>query len=116
MTTNGESATNWLKEQGEATSPERLQKIRNNIASQLEESSPDDQQHIGLLEALDVMDDYLINKNATVVSNSESISLTDRLPLCDNTTSLPPPLLTEDEKKQRFKTLLSTGKLPSVIS
>ncbi|MCK5894559.1 MAG: hypothetical protein KAG53_09195 [Endozoicomonadaceae bacterium] len=115
MATNGESATNWLKEHGETTAPERLRKIRNSIASQLEENSPDDQQHIELLEALDVMDDYLINNNAAVVNNRESASLTDLLPLCDNTTA-PSPRLTEDEKKQRFKTLLNTGKLPSIIS
>lgn len=120
MTTNGESATKWLKEQGESATPERLQKIRDSIAIRLEEASLNDQQHIDLLEALDVMDSYLINKDViskevAVVGNSDSVSQLDLSPLCENITPRP-PLLEENEKQQRFRTLLKTGNLPPVIS
>lgn len=115
MTTNGESATKWLKEQGESASPERLQKIRDSIAIRLEEASLNDQQHLDLLEALDVMDSYLISKEVAVAGNSESASQLDLSPLCENITPRP-PLLAENEKQQRFRTLLKTGNLPPVIS
>jgi len=101
MATNGESAAQWLSEHGETTPVERLQQIRDNIAAKLEDDIRDDEQHVGLLEALDVMDSYIINKEAlSTGDNSDAAS----------------PTLPEEERKKRFSELLKIGKLPPVIS
>ncbi len=115
MATNGESAAQWLSEHGETTPLERLQQIRDNIATRLEDGKLDDEQHIGLLEALDVMDSYIITKE-TSTTGSNPIDITpDLSPLCDNS-AVASPIMPEEERKKRFSELLKTGKLPSVIS
>ncbi|WP_345198758.1 hypothetical protein [Kistimonas scapharcae] len=114
MATNGESAAQWLSEHGETTPVERLQQIRDNIAAKLEDNIQDEQ-HIGLLEALDVMDSYIISKEALTTDNSPIDIRPDLSPLCDNRAATSPGL-SEEEKKKRFNELLKTGKLPPVIS
>ncbi len=115
MATNGESAAQWLSEHGETTPLERLQQIRDNIATRLEDGKLDDEQHVGLLEALDVMDSYIIAKE-TSTTGSNSIGIApDLSPLYDNSADVS-PILPEEEKKKRFNELLKAGKLPPVIS
>ncbi|WP_211829085.1 hypothetical protein [Kistimonas asteriae] len=115
MATNGESAAQWLSEHGETTPVERLQQIRDNIAAKLEDDIRDDEQHVGLLEALDVMDSYIISKEALSTGDSPIDIAPDLSPLCDNSDAAS-PTLPEEERKKRFSELLKTGKLPPVIS
>ena len=115
MATNGESAANWLKAHGESAPLERLQQIRDNIAAKLEDNAQTDEQHLGLLEALDVMDTYIMGKETMTRPVDELLAAPDLSPLCGSDVAAS-PVLSDDEKKKRFVELLKTGSLPPVIN
>ncbi len=108
MATNGESARKWLKENGEQVTEQRIVQIRDNLVkkinllSETSEDIPD--AHQGLLEALDVMDDWL---QQTAQGGSADSSTLDCGALVEEP-SVPVPLLSPEEKRQRFRKLLES--------
>ncbi|MGI9280614.1 MAG: hypothetical protein ACR2PX_13480 [Endozoicomonas sp.] len=110
MATNGESARRWLEENQDKVSLERIRQIRDNISDKLQDLDESDESYPGFLEALDVMDNHLLQEEQeSPVTESESISL-DLGPLIPQADS-EPPQLTAQEKKLKFQQLLKTGKL-----
>ncbi|WP_062260426.1 hypothetical protein [Endozoicomonas arenosclerae] len=110
MATNGESARRWLEENQEKVSLERIRQIRDNISSKLQNLDESDDTYTGLLEALDVMDNHLLQEEqASPTPEPESVSL-DLGPLIPQTDA-EAPQLSAAEKKLKFQQLLKTGKL-----
>ncbi len=110
MATNGESARKWLKDNKEQASEQRIVQIRNNLVKKIDllaESGEDmSDEYQGLLEALDVMDDWL--QQAVPETPAES-SFLDYSTLVAEATE-PAPLLSPEEKRQRFQDLLKSSK------
>ncbi|WP_422133045.1 hypothetical protein [Endozoicomonas sp. ALD040] len=110
MATNGESAKRWLEENQDKVSVERIRQIRDNISNKLQDLDESDEAYPGLLEALDVMDNHLLQQEGdTPAPESESASL-DLGPLVPQS-DLPTPQLSAQEKKLKFQQLLKTGKV-----
>ena len=111
MATNGSSARQWLAENGSSASPEQLLRIRNAIANkldQLPEGHPDED---GLLEALDVMDEWQDSRNQPNPASSSLNTSDAPAPVLDTSPLTPDvapaPQLSPDEKRTRFQELLS---------
>ncbi len=112
MATNGASARQWLADKGQQASPQELMRIRDAIASKLDNLGEDHPDEPGLLEALDVMDAFIEGDKspepeaANLSHDSSSVAL-DTGPLVAD---LPPAeALSEEEKRQRFQTILKSG-------
>ncbi|WP_257294719.1 hypothetical protein [Endozoicomonas sp. YOMI1] len=113
MATNGESARQWLQQNREQISEERILQIRSNLVKKINQmADPEDltvsDEHQGLLEALDVMDNWL-QERATPQETAEEASALDYSPLIQEP-SEPAPQLTQEEKLRRFQNLLKTTK------
>ncbi|KEQ18673.1 hypothetical protein [Endozoicomonas numazuensis] len=110
MATNGESARRWLEENQDKVSLERIRQIRDSISSKLQDLNESDETYPGLLEALDVMDNHLLQEDQEPPTpESEPVSL-DLGPLVSHADA-EAPQLTAQEKKLKFQQLLKTGKL-----
>ena len=116
MATNGESARQWLAEKGSKASPEELLRIRTAIASKLDTIPEDHPDEAGLLEALDVMDDWMEKGKVTATAaeplgtpvDDASAPTLDTSPLVPD---LPPAeVLSKEEKQARFQALLEKAK------
>ena len=112
MATNGESARKWLDENAELVSEQRVVQIRSNLAKKIDllaESGGDmSDEYQGLLEALDVMDDWLQQGGTTQEAPAQPSDL-DYRGLIEEP-SEPAPLLSPEEKRQRFQNLLKASK------
>ncbi|WP_257280018.1 hypothetical protein [Endozoicomonas sp. ISHI1] len=109
MATNGESARRWLEENQDKVSLERIRQIRDNLSNKLQAVDESDGTYPGLLEALDVMDNYLLQEEGEATapeSEPASLDLSPLIPQSDHQ----PPQLSEQEKKLKFQQLLKTGK------
>lgn len=110
MTTNGESARKWLKENRKQVTEQRIVQIRDNLVKKINllgETSEDiSDAHQGLLEALDVMDDWL---QQTAQGEPAESSALDYGALVEEP-SVPVPLLSPEEKRQRFRKLLASSR------
>lgn len=110
MTTNGESARKWLMENKKQVTEQRIIQIRDNLIKKinlLTETSEDiSDAHQGLLEALDVMDDWL---QQTAQGEPAEPSALDCGALVEEP-SVPVPLLSPEEKRQRFRKLLESSR------
>ncbi len=113
MATNGESAARWLQEQGAQASPERLGQIRDNLAKKLEELDAEHPEYPGLLEALDVMDNYIAGVQPSTSANEAETPALDLSPLVADAPTAAP--ISADERRARFARLLSEGRLPPEI-
>ncbi|CAM3625656.1 hypothetical protein [Parendozoicomonas haliclonae] len=118
MATNGASARQWLAEHGQQKSADELQRIRNAIATKLEALSEDHPDEDGLLEALDVMDEWINNGGQPVApaalgSNDAPAAepMFDSSPLTPDLQ--PSEELSPAEKRARFQALLKTGHIPA---
>lgn len=114
MATNGESARKWLEENQHNIPAERVQHIRDNIATKLQRLDDPDSDHNGLLEALDVMDSFLLQQQQPDTEGNSENSVTeppplDYSPLVDHHSEAAPQL-TPEEKRQRFQSLLQKAK------
>ncbi len=116
MATNGASARQWLAEKGNSTPPDELLRIRNAIAAKLDklpEGHPDED---GLLEALDVMDEWQENKKSpnpaipSLQGGDGSEPALDTRPLTPDVE--PAPSLSPADKQARFQQLLKDSKMP----
>ncbi|MGI9275564.1 MAG: hypothetical protein ACR2PT_12055 [Endozoicomonas sp.] len=111
MATNGESARRWLEENQDRVSLERIRQIRDNIVSRLQSLDEQDETHEGLLEALDVMDEHLIETEQPEPPGNDAANvLLDSSPLVSSPPA-EPPHLSREEKQRRFRRLLETGKI-----
>ncbi|WP_281645939.1 hypothetical protein [Parendozoicomonas sp. Alg238-R29] len=103
MATNGESARQWLADNGSTASQEELLRIRTAIATKLDAMPEEHPDEAGFLEALDVMDEWMEKGKTSEPENTTPSSL-DTSPLVPD---LPPAeVLSEEEKQARFKALL----------
>ncbi len=106
MATNGESARQWLAEHGQTTSTERITQIRQNIEARLTRLPEEREETKGLLEALDVIDSFIISKNSmTEEATPESDTALDYSPLIPQDEP-EQPILSATEKQARFQQLL----------
>ena len=80
MATNGASARQWLADKGQSASPQELQRIRSAIAGKLDVLAEDHPDEDGLLEALDVIDNWIEHGKASENSVLQTSSL-DTSPL-----------------------------------
>lgn len=121
MATNGESAARWLLEQGDKTSPERLQQIRDNLANKLEPLDESATEYGDLLDALDVMDNHLARMAQGIPAaptesvenpDSEAPQL-DSSPLIANDATT--AFISAEERRAKFAQLLKAGRLPPEI-
>ena len=111
MATNGESARKWLEANQHNTSPERIRQIRDNIVAKLQQLDDTDNEHDGLLEALDVMDAHLLQLERQSKPEGNSDSSPEDLPPLDysplvNHQEEVVPQLSAEEKQKRFQALL----------
>ena len=110
MATNGESARKWLEDNKEQASEQRIVQIRSNLVKKIDllaESSEDvADEYQGLLEALDVLDEWL--QHAVQATPAEPSAL-DYSALAEEPAE-PAPLLSPEEKRQRFQSLLKSSK------
>ncbi|MRI34732.1 hypothetical protein EOPP23_17250 [Endozoicomonas sp. OPT23] len=110
MATNGQSAKKWLEENQGKASDERVQQIRNSIAEKLTKLDDSDDSSSGLLEALDVLDNYLQGPEETESATAEQDVKLDLSPL--GSESNPDiPQLSPEEKQAQFRKLLKSGQL-----
>ena len=107
MATNGESARKWLEEHQHKTSLKRIQQIRDNIFAKLQRLDDSDDEHDGLLEALDVMDGFIASQQQPEVA--EDLPPLDYSPLVDHQADHAPQL-SQKEKQQRFQKLLKKSR------
>jgi|GEM_PF-6089706 len=111
MATNGESARKWLEENKEQASEQRIAQIRSNLVKKIDllaESGEDmSDEYQGLLEALDVMDEWL--QRGTQETPAQP-SAPDYGALLVEEPTEPVPLLSPEEKRQRFQSLLKSSK------
>ena len=112
MATNGASARQWLAENGSKASKEQLLKIRSAITAKLKAITEDNPDENGLLEALDVMDNFLEGQQISATSVTDVNLSTDRdsTPALD-TSPLTPNIpmaepLSAEEKRAKFQELL----------
>ena len=91
MATNGSSARQWLAEHGQSASPEELQRIRNAIATKLDRLPEEHPEEDGLLEALDVMDEWQEARNTPSIQASSPLD-SDRPALVLDTSPLTPDI------------------------
>lgn len=112
MATNGESARRWLEENHDKVPLERIRQIRDNLAKKLQNIEESDDTYSGLLDALDVMDNHLleIENPAPVSEASETTASLDLAPLIPDADQSSPQLSPE-EKQARFQSLLKNGKI-----
>ncbi|MCL6269444.1 hypothetical protein M3P05_05730 [Sansalvadorimonas sp. 2012CJ34-2] len=114
MATNGSSARQWLADNGKTASSEELLRIRNAIAAKLDKLPEGHPEEDGLLEALDVMDEWRETRNvsAPVASSLQDSDLpAPQLDTSSLTPDLPPaPKLSQEEKQTRFQKLLQKSK------
>ena len=112
MATNGESARKWLEENKNQVSEQRVVQIRSSLVKKinlLAESSNDmSDEYQGLLEALDVMDNWL-QQGGTAQEKPVELPDLDYRSLVEEP-SEPAPLLSQQEKRQRFQSLLKASK------
>ena len=111
MATNGESARKWLEANQHKTSPERIRQIRDNIVAKLQRLDDTDNEHDGLVEALDVMDAHLLQLEQQGKPEDHSESSSDDLPPLDysplvNHHQEATVQLSPEEKHRRFQELL----------
>lgn len=111
MATNGESARKWLEANQQKTSPERIRQIRDNIVAKLQRLDDNDNEHDGLLEALDVMDAHLLQLEQQDKPEDHSGNSSEDLPPLDysplvNHHQEAVPQLSSEEKQRRFQELL----------
>ena len=110
MATNGESARQWLEENKNQVSEQRIVQIRSNLVKKIDllaESGNDmSDEYQGLLEALDVMDNWLQQGGTTQPAEPSEL---DYRSLVEEP-SEPAPLLSPQEKRQRFQSLLKASK------
>ncbi|MTI12813.1 hypothetical protein [Sansalvadorimonas verongulae] len=114
MATNGESARQWLADKGSTASPDELLRIRTAIANKLDTMPEDHPDEAGLLEALDVMDEFMEKgKDAPLAAAAaplNSPSDETSAPALDTSPLIPdlPPAeeLSPAEKQARFQALL----------
>ncbi len=111
MATNGASARQWLAENGSGASLEALQRIRDAIAGKLDALAEEHPDEDGLLEALDVMDDWINSRHG---STQQAEPAAASLPVLDTGPLIPdlPPAeqLSPEEKQARFRALLQNGR------
>ena len=107
MATNGESARKWLEENQQKVSIERIQKIHDNIFSRLQRLDDHDDEHNGLLEALDVMNAFLASQQQPEAA--EDWPPLDYSPLVNHQAEHSPQL-SQKEKQQRFQQLLKKNR------
>ena len=108
MATNAESAKKWLEENQHKVSIERIQQIRDNIFAKLQRLDEHDDEHDGLLEALDVMDAFLASQQQP--ESAEELPPLDYSPLV-NHQGEHTPQLSQAEKQQRFQELLKKAEV-----
>ncbi|WP_257263780.1 hypothetical protein [Endozoicomonas sp. ONNA2] len=113
MATNGESARQWLEQNREQVSEERILQIRNNLVKKIDQMVDADNmnvsdEHQGLLEALDVMDAWLQERASPRETATETSAL-DYSPLIQEPSETAPKL-TQEEKQRRFQNLLKATK------
>ena len=115
MATNGESARKWLEANQHKTSPERIRQIRDNIVAKLQRLDDTDNEHDGLVEALDVMDAHLLHQEQQGKPEDHSGSSSDDLPPLDysplvNHHQEATVQLSPEEKHRRFQELLKKNR------
>ncbi|WP_163369874.1 hypothetical protein [Endozoicomonas acroporae] len=113
MATNGESARQWLEQNREQISEERILQIRSNLVKKINQLADAEDltvsdEHQGLLEALDVMDAWL-QERATPQETAAEASTLDYSPLIQEPSETVPQL-TQEEKLRRFQNLLKGTK------
>ena len=112
MATNGESARKWLEENKKQVSEQRIIQIRSNLVKKInllaESCDEMSDKYQGLLEALDVMDSWL-QQGGTAQEKPVELSDLDCRSLVEEP-SEPAPLLSPEDKRQRFQSLLKASK------
>lgn len=111
MATNGDSARKWLEANQHKATPERIQQIRDNIVAKLQRLDDTDHEHDGLVEALDVMDAYLLQLQQPESAQESEADLPplDYGLLVDHHQEAVPQL-NADEKQRRFQELLKKSR------
>ena len=113
MATNGASARQWLAEHGSHKSLSEIERIRAAIAGKLETLAEDHPEQEGLLEALDVMDEWISQNSNCLTVTSDCQSEYYQLDASSLTPDVDPlEELTPEEKQARFQNLLRSSKLP----
>lgn len=107
MATNGKSARKWLAEQGDQVSATRVQQIKASLQSKIEgmEQAKTDgsDEYQGLVEALDVVDMWLMEHENPLSSSDAAVQLDTGL-LGEPLETV--PVLSPQEKQQAFQKLL----------
>ncbi len=110
MATNGQSARKWLEENQNNAPKERVEQIRKSIAEKLAKLDDSDDSSLGLLEALDVLDQHIHSSTDAETLPSEDALKLDTGPLVSEA-SIEVPELTPEEKQARFQQLLKSRQL-----
>ncbi|RRJ84313.1 hypothetical protein [Aestuariirhabdus litorea] len=111
MATNGESAARWLKDNADQLPLERIEQVRNNVQAKLDGLDDQAPSAAGLLEALEVLDHFLLNHSTVSTANPGRSGGTapavtfDPSPLTPAIEPIAP--LDPSEKRERFRQLLA---------
>ncbi|WP_299728047.1 hypothetical protein [uncultured Endozoicomonas sp.] len=112
MSTNGESARKWLEENKGKIQEPRILQIKDNLLKKLQQSEEQEtdtsEEYEGLLEALEVMESWLIENTVPEVVQNDLPPL-DASPLVQDAAG-EAPILSKEEKQQRFQALLESSK------
>ena len=106
MATNSESAKQWLKNNHKKVTTGRIKQIIVSLNNKINVLTPDNQEYVGLLEALDEMDRYLLSTNAPnkLYIKSKKNKLDSSALVRE--ASVKPFTISIEEKNRRFKQLL----------
>ncbi|PJE80299.1 hypothetical protein CI610_00726 [invertebrate metagenome] len=108
MATDGMSARKWLAGHGHQVSFDRIQEIRDKLAKKIDVLDETDPRYEGILEALDVMDQYIIQSSAQqTIGQDCPLDSSSLIPELSGDDSSP---LDAAEKRRRFDVLLKTGR------
>lgn len=111
MSTNGASARQWLEDNNNTVPTERVQQIIRSLLGKIEKLDKDHPDTVGLLEALDVLEHYLLDLTPSQPPSTAKEVPFDTSPLTSNE-SAPEPL-SQEEKQRRFKALLLKSDIKS---
>ena len=112
MATNGESARKWLLDNCKTITTEQVNRVRESLIKKIDQTpEPENNDlpdpHQGLLEALDVLDAWLLENTAASPKNLDETIPLDYRPLVTEP-SEPINILTEKEKLREFHKLLES--------
>ena len=115
MATNGNSARQWLKQNHNKVTEQRIRQIRDNLEQKIstishaENDDMDDDAYQGLVEALEVMEAFILENYPPAENSAELGPELDFSPLASDM-GQDIPCLDSETKRNRFQALLKDSK------